>query len=195
MTTTEKKQNMRRKEIIKAIHPLLTGTPLSELSVKDICAAAGISVGTFYHYFKQKEDLAIVLWTKADEYLVESVFPNMTDEDEIENIRTYAMGITKFVEELGVERDEYVMANYKPVDRDFDENLRPEISKVTETILAGQKKGQITDEFSAEELQDYVKTAVQGVGIEWVRRGGNYSLTDKMERFLDVFLRCLKKKT
>lgn len=194
MRTVEKKQVQRRKEIIEAVMPLLETTPLNELSVKDICAAAGISVGAFYHYFERKEDLGIAVIMKADEYLTQNVFPHMTSYDEIENLRIYGMGITRQVVELGIERARFTMAYFKPSEKDLDGNLRAEPEKLTQTVRMGQEKGQIICDYPPEELAEFVHTAIQGVGLEWIRDDGAYPLLDKMEHFLDVFLRCLEKR-
>ena len=195
MKTTEKKQIKRRKEIIEAMMPILETTSLDELGVKDICTAIGISIGSFYHYFNRKEDIGIAIQIKTDEYLERSVFPNMTSFNEIENLRIYGMGITRYIAEMGAKKARLLVANSKPTDRDLDGNLRREVEKLTQTVRMGQEKGQIICGYPPEELAEFVHTAIQGVGIEWTRDDGTYSLLEKMERFLDVFLRCLEKRS
>lgn len=195
MKTTEKKQVKRRKEIIEAIMPTLEQIPLDELSIKDICTIAGISVGTFYHYFERKEDLGIAVLMKADEYLACNVFPHMTSYNEIENLRIYGMGITRYVSDIGVERARFTMAHFKPSKTDLDGNLRCQEEKLTQTVRMGQEKGQIICDYPPEELAEFVRISVQGIGVEWTRDDGAYSLIEKMERFLDVFLRCLEKRS
>ncbi len=75
------KRIKRRSEIIEKTLQLIQTTPFQELSVRDICEAAGISIGTFYHYFKQKDDLLIGLLCLVDIYMEEKVFPLLTSDN------------------------------------------------------------------------------------------------------------------
>jgi AcrR family transcriptional regulator len=61
MSKVIKKQMQRRSMIIEKLIPKLSDTPFDQLSVADICEAAEISIGSFYHYFKTKSDLLIGL--------------------------------------------------------------------------------------------------------------------------------------
>ena len=50
-------------KVLDATDRLMQKTPLDKLTVKDICAAAGVSRPTFYRYFKDKYDIAQWYWT------------------------------------------------------------------------------------------------------------------------------------
>jgi AcrR family transcriptional regulator len=85
MSKVKQKQIKRRAEIIEAAIVLMNGTPFEELSVNDICAAAGISVGSFYHYFYEESRHPIGLFGLIDDYLIEEVFPKLDHADEAQN--------------------------------------------------------------------------------------------------------------
>ena len=67
MSKVKEKQLRRRSEIIEAVIPLKGSVPFEQLSVNEICSAAGISVGSFYHYFESKDALLGTLSTLFDE--------------------------------------------------------------------------------------------------------------------------------
>lgn len=54
---TEERKDEKRRQIFKTAAEVFAGNGYHRTSVKDITDKAGISVGTFYLYFKNKEDL------------------------------------------------------------------------------------------------------------------------------------------
>lgn len=194
MSKVKEKQKQKRKEIIESITPLLMKTSINDLSIKEICKEINLSIGAFYHYFEKKDDLKICYVIQMDESFAERVFPMMNHYDEIENLRVYIEEITKGTSEMGVQRAKLV-TDLGSVEYDMEGNLRPSFVKLRETMFSGQRKGQITAEYDATELADVLFTAVQGLGIEWVRRNGTYSLEEKMKKFADIFLEGLKKQS
>ncbi len=47
-----------RQKLIDAAHSLIWANSYAHVSVEDICRAAGVQKGSFYHFFKAKSDLA-----------------------------------------------------------------------------------------------------------------------------------------
>ena len=47
----------KRRQIIASTIKLLRKTGFEKVSVRAICQNADISIGTFYHYFRDKDDL------------------------------------------------------------------------------------------------------------------------------------------
>ena len=191
MSTVKNKQKQKRKEIIEKLGPMLATTSIDDFSVQELCKAADISVGSFYHYFNQKDDLKISYILLADEHIADAVFPKMICDDEIENLRVFLMGFTEVIANIGVERSK-ITVEYGAVDYDLDGNLRPTLLKLRETISAGQMKKQITSAYSVNELAGIVYASFQGIGIEWTRRNGDFDLIERMKNFCDIFLKGLK---
>lgn len=65
-----KKAIATKTRIMNKTMSLLQETSLSDLSVREICEAAGIAKGTFYLYFEAKESVA---WAILDENLVDAI--------------------------------------------------------------------------------------------------------------------------
>lgn len=191
MSTVKNKQKQKRKEIIEKLGPMLETTSIDDLSVQELCKAAEISVGSFYHYFNQKDDLKISYILLADEHIAEAVFPKMICDDELENLRIFLLGFTEIIAKNGVERSKTTVG-YGAVDYDLDGNMRPTLLKLRDTIESGQKKKQITSEYSVNELAGIIYASFQGVGIEWTRRNGDFDLMDRMRNFCNILLKGLK---
>ena len=191
MTKVKQKFRRRRAEILEAAIPFITDTSFEEISVSDICRDLGISVGTFYHYFQKKTDLLIGLLWLIDEDLEENIFPLLTYENELDNLRLFARGWAQHVENHGIERSRLI-SGINPEDEGFPEHERPAIHKLTEIITAGQEKGQITTESSPELLTELFLLTLRSVTMDWSRRDGSYPIVDKMNAYIDVFLRAFR---
>ena len=57
MTSRQRQAAEMRNHIFESTISLIQNHPYKEISVTDICKAAGISTGNFYHYFKNKDDI------------------------------------------------------------------------------------------------------------------------------------------
>jgi AcrR family transcriptional regulator len=59
-TKRELQAEETKQRIVKAVNRLIKYIPYDKIRVKDICEEANVSVGTFYHYFKSKDYIALV---------------------------------------------------------------------------------------------------------------------------------------
>lgn len=72
-TTRQKNSKNNKQKIYDAALLLFDKYDFNTVTVDDICNYTNLSKGTFYHYFKSKEDLVIVAFIKAlDKYIKEN---------------------------------------------------------------------------------------------------------------------------
>lgn len=187
----ETKKNKRRSEIVESLIPLISSVPFEKLHVSQLCSAANISIGSFYHYFNSKNDILIGLITLIDEYMVKEVFPLLTAESELENLLHFSRGWARHVEENGIERSRLI-SQIDPRYEDFSGQKRISVEKLEELIARGQAKGEITTSRSAEELSMLFLMAMRGVTTDWSRCEGRYSVVEKMEQFISLFVVALR---
>jgi AcrR family transcriptional regulator len=181
----------KRAEIIEKVIPLMSNTPFDELSIASICEAAGISSGTFYHYFSKKTDILVGLLGLIDDYMINEVFPILTSEDEIENLKAFAHGWSVYVSTHGIDRSKLI-TNAEPSDRYVSGQKRIVITKLVEIFRSGQEKNQISRVYDAEMLAHFFLLALRGVTTDWSRHGGKYSVVDMMDIYISFFVRALK---
>ena len=191
MSKVKQKQAQRRAEIIRAAAPLIADVPFEEISIEEICAEIGLSVGSFYHYFTSKSDLLIGLLWLIDGDMQERVFPLMTNYDELENLRIFAHGWAEHVAAHGIERSRLISA-IDPDCPDLAERERPSVKKLGEVISRGQLSGQITHRVEAQELVEDFLLMLRAVTMDWSRRGGRYDVVARMDRFAAVAVRAFR---
>ena len=191
MGNVQQKQAKKRNEIMEKILPLLGDVPFEELSMKEICEVADISIGSFYHYFNRKEDLFVALLNIIDEYMEEEAFPKMKSRNEIENIRTFAYTWLKYIETHGLERSKLISA--APV-TDFtnEGKQRSSFTKLEAHIKTGQNKGQIRTDMTSSELTEMFFIFIRGLGVDWTRRNAAYNLQEKGSKYIDTIIETLK---
>ena len=191
MSKVKEKQNRRRVEILEKVIPILSEESFDDLSVSEICARIGISVGSFYHYFTKKTDLLGGFMVLIDDDIERKVVPLLTSEDEIENLRRFAHGWAEYVAEHGIERSKLISA-IDPDGNGISETDRISLEVLREHIGRGQDRGQITREQDAEELASMFLLALRGVTVDWSRRGGSYAVTEKMDAVIGFYLRAFR---
>ena len=90
-----KKSETKRTEIIAAVRHTIPEMDYRNLSVRAICDTCGISIGSFYHHFKNKEDLLSEILEEIDQYLIREVQPQLTSESASENLFRFALGFAQ----------------------------------------------------------------------------------------------------
>lgn len=191
MSKVKQKQMQRRSEIIETVIPLMNRVPFDELSVNEICETAGISVGSFYHYFEKKSDLLVGLLGLIDEHVESCVCPLMCEEDEISNLHRFAVEWAAYVDAHGLERSKLI-SSVEPSNNDMVGQKRSSVVFLESLIERGQKKGQITSEYSAAELAELYLLALRGITTDWSRNNGRYAIVDKMDMYIRLWLKGIR---
>lgn len=191
MSKVKQKQMSKRSEIIEKVIPLISSMTFDDLSIAKICEVAGISSGTFYHYFNKKTDILVGLLGLIDDYMVDEIFPLLTAEDEKENLKTFAHGWSIYVNTHGIERSKLI-TSVVPADRYVSGHKRVIITKLEEIFGSGQEKNQISLIYDAKTLTEFFLLAMRGVTADWSRHDGGYSVTDMMDKYISFFIRALK---
>jgi AcrR family transcriptional regulator len=192
MSKVREKQIKRRSEILKRVMKLTEKTPLSELSIKDICEEIGISVGSFYHYFKEKSALVCGLMELIDSYMEEQVQPQLTNESAMENLRTICLGFARHIHNSGLEQAKQISV-CKPTDVDDYGVRRPTFRMIESVVAQGQQKGEFRTDMTSEKITEMVLIAISGVTIDWSRREASYDLLERMDEYVTFFFRALLK--
>lgn len=191
MSKVSEKQQRRRSEIIEAVIPLIASVPFEELSVNEICEAAGISVGSFYHYFEKKNDMLVGLLGLIDEHLEAKVYPLLQGGESLEKLRCFALEWARYVEAHGIERSKLI-SSVVPANTDLGGRKRGSLVFLEGIMAEGQAGGSIRADLGAGELAELYLLALRAVTTDWSRNNGSYSIAGKMEGFIGIWLRGIE---
>lgn len=189
LSKQQQKSRETKNRIFQAAKEILKKEGYDALSIKNICEAAGVSNGSFYHHFKTKDDL--LSYYIEEQPSVSADYPEVprnASEAKHAVILVY-LNYVKYCEELGVA----FMANYytpknqalNPVSR----TKRPyPIVTVTSYLEKALQAKTIQTDLSLEEISTDIRMLVIGNVFEWCLRSGKTDFSGNMERSLGKYL-------
>ena len=192
MSKVAEKQLRRRSEIIEAVIPLIGSVPFEQLSVNEICSAAGISVGSFYHYFEKKSDLLVGLLGLIDEYLEEKVYPCLSEGSARDKLLSFSAYWAEYVNTHTLERSRLI-SSVEPSNTDLGGQKRSSVVFLEDIFRQGQEEGSIDTSLSPEELAELYLVALRAVTTDWSRNSGRYDIKEKMSVFIKIWLKGIEK--
>lgn len=105
MGIREKKAIATRKAILNATTELVNEKGYEHVSVEDITRRAGIAKGTFYNYFKQKDDVITEFSNSHFAGLNQKIEDIVADKDVIAGVAFYLKNFVEFIYQAGVSQN------------------------------------------------------------------------------------------
>ncbi|MDO4494081.1 MAG: TetR/AcrR family transcriptional regulator [Clostridia bacterium] len=143
----------------------------SAFTIREVCAKAGVSVGTFYTYYKNKNELILERLNRRDRFMIEEL-KNAPTEPEARMIAIAASYIDYSLERGVVSvRDVYhsMLLNGVTTVNDRETYLYRELA---DTIAAGVACGAFIPELDQQQFADTVLCALRGVNYNWCYYSG-----------------------
>jgi AcrR family transcriptional regulator len=187
----ENKFNARKKELYSQITKLISKEGFSNLTVRDICRELGISIGTFYHYFPEKGDIAWILFSDIDKYFSDEVATKFVDY-EPDNLITYCMEYGNYVISGGLEICRYIsIAPFHNKKHTYLDENRSLFQILLKILMRGVAKEQFHLNQSPLETAKMLMILLRGYSADWAKRDGDYNIVDKIEDFIKLFIKSL----
>lgn len=163
-----------RDNLMEAAFGLVRQKGLSATSVDEICAAAGVSKGAFFHHFASKEELAVAAahhWSAVTEGFFETA-PYHAPQDPLERLLGYIDlrremmdgPIAEFTCFVGTMAQEAWMTS-PPVAAATWDSMRRHGEKLVPDIEAAMAARRIAGAWSAEGLAQHIVAVTQGAFI------------------------------
>ena len=186
-----KKFEITKDKIIKAAQQLSMQNGFRSLTVKEVCEAAGVSVGSFYNCFANFNEMLLEADNNPDrKFTVQSV-EDLEGKTAKEKLYSFAEHYARLNTDTGVEDLSLLMTpNVKNTQYS---RHKPMFDIVTELFREGQENGEMTSDYSAEEMCDMMFLTMRGVAYDWCMKGGNYDLVKKTLLHVRILLHALKK--
>jgi len=187
MTIREVQAWETKQKIYDAALRILSKKGFKNMSIREICEAADVSIGTFYYYFESKNNILYKFYEKGDTYFKKEIKPILNSDDALENVRTYLLSYIKLVETDGADMVEHL---YIPDNKILKVNrAMQEILK--DIIEDGQSKKQISKKMSAEGTVKFIFVIMRGIVFDWCLYDGSYDIESYSSKFIDYITRYL----
>lgn len=177
-----------RLKITESARRLILDEGYDNVTIEEIAEHAGTSKGTFYTYFKSKQDILFQEYLQADQ-LYESLYHSFMPEQTTSS-KLYALVKAgfDFCSEKGIEMTRIVYSAQVggSESRSFASfNL---YKMVTAILEEGIQKGEVVTELSLEALVRYFGITHRSMIFEWCLMGGSFDLTaESMEYMKHMF--------
>jgi TetR/AcrR family transcriptional regulator, fatty acid metabolism regulator protein len=185
-TSRQLRANKTRKLIYDVAVKLMDDQGFAGTTIEEISKRAGVSVGTFYHYFKAKEDIFFDIFKKADDYFESVVASDLKKQAEAgasarEQVVQYFVHYAKYNTDRGLEN---INQLYNSKNQIFSRKGRYMQVLLTDLISRGQASGELSLDLSADEATDFLFISSRGVVFDWCIHNGGYDLVVKMEAYV-----------
>lgn len=180
--------------IITAATDLLKEKGMDYLTVSNICKVAGVSVGSFYHHFSNKDEVLSC-------YLSEAFLKNAAAFDRIEGddiianiIRCYEL-YNEFLTSQGFD---FVINYYTASNRSlYSRNNTisnssvnaPIMEKIRHLCVHSKETGFIRESCDLDTFLYDLTVIEKGVIFDWCICEGSYNLTSEVSRIMDNYMR------
>ena len=188
MTSRDKQAQATKNKIYKVGIRLIQKHGLDGINVNQIAKAAGISVGTFYHYYKSKLDLFMDLYRSADAHYENELAVQINGLPFDEKIQAFFKDYAAMAETNGVHLTQKM---YIPENTLFISEDRGMHTVLINTISDAQKEGLCSVSKSPEDMADELFLIARGVISDWALHEGSYDLKAKMKEMLSVYIAVL----
>lgn len=176
-----------RRAILDAAVALSRQVGFARVTVRDICQAAGVTTGAFYHHFESKEALLNQGFNSLDAYLEEAL-ASMEGRPPLERLETLLRLYAEYMEELGWE----TLALYygRRLADSAAASMSPQrytLRAMGECLEALAREGILSPSHSPEWTADFFFRHFRGVVIDWILHRGDYSLWGRLQQDYQLF--------
>lgn len=181
-----------RKRIVAAAKKLITENGFENVSIEDIAKEAEVSTGSFYTYFKKKEDVVEEL-NQSDFYRLAEITNEMEDKDLNDRLKYYCREFLAEIERVGIEIcRQWIRNNIAPVEMagsdeestKYDHDYRAMKSMLEEGI----HRGELSAATPVNELALFLNAQLYGLMVAWCMTDASVVGSDKTDAFCKIVM-------
>ena len=195
-TRRETQRQETRQSIYDAAMDLFTRKGFTRVSVDEICEKVGISKGTFYYYFRSKDQVLLEEFHKIEQ-LQEEWLERLSKKH-----RSPSLILVEFtglcfahLKGLGVKTLKVIYC--KEIDPTAKKPKRdpadqPLYTIVERLIEEGQEKGEMRADIKARSMAALWVRCYRGTAYEWCLRNGRFDLVEAGDEFAKMLVEYLR---
>ncbi|AKL95936.1 transcriptional regulator TetR family [Clostridium aceticum] len=177
-----------QEKIYRTAVELIEKKGFENITVEEICKTSNVSVGSFYNYFKSKNEILDRIFKLADDYFLNVVAANIKGVNTRDKINEFFLYYANYNVERGVD---FVKQLYTFKSNLFTTKGR-HIQAVLQTIIEeGQKKGELSTNMAPEEAVRFLFISVRGIVYDWSLHDGQYDLPEHVTKYVRLLVKVL----
>ena len=190
---TQARGEATRKAILDAAARLTREMGFHRMTVRELCQAAGVTTGAFYHHFKSKEDLLSQGFLSLDVFMERAMAP-YEDHSPLERLQVLLRSYAQFIEDLGWQT---ICLYY--IRRLTDPSISTSMAPNRYTVRAMERcladlggEGKLPPQITSDWMADFLFRHFRGAVIDWALHEGKFSLWLRLEQDYSLFARALQ---
>ncbi|MFC6322519.1 TetR/AcrR family transcriptional regulator [Companilactobacillus baiquanensis] len=194
MNKRQEQAEATKEKIKQTTLRLIKTKNFSDLSVEDITKASGVAKGTFYHYFKKKEDIILLLGLQSFVQLEDSTL--RYEEGNInERLRYYFINFMKIIEDQGIELARQWLS-YVVVPKLSESKFYKwdtDIAAIEKILRDGIDQHELAKNTPVDVIANILGTELYGMVSVWCMTDSEFVPSEWTGRFCDIQLPQLLK--
>ena len=196
MTKRQENALKTRQKLIDTAEDLLKANGFNALCVEDITKAAGVAKGTFYVYFKHKEDIVAEI-CRGYFKEIEDEISGMSNSDLIEKLSLYFDNFMKAVELYGINIcREWIRGSIDPKTAPDNTDMSKwqyDVNMLQSILINAVKNNELKKDTPVELLTHLIISELYGMMTCWCMSDGLFEPKDWTQRFSEFQLKAVLK--
>lgn len=182
-----------RKRIVAAAKKLISEKGFENVSIEEIAKEAGVSTGSFYTYFKKKEDVVEEL-NRSHFYRLAEITNEITDKALNERLQIYCRGFLSEIERVGIEIcRQWIKNNLVPVEVEIADRKNTKYNhdylSMKSLLEEGVKRGELSEKAPLDELALYFNAQLYGLMVAWCMTDAGVVGSEATDGFCEYVLK------
>ena len=177
-----KRAQKTREHLLNTSLEMMQKNGYQSVTVRDICAKADVSIGTFYSYYPSKTDLFLDIYKRADDYFADTVAVKVRGDNAKDRIVDFFGYYAQLNVDTGVD---LLSVLYNPENSWFTKK-RPMQSVLADIVSAGFAGKELVSEVPEEQIVDYLFTLARGCCYNWCINGGKTDLVAQTKLYISL---------
>ncbi len=193
MTNRQLAAQETKKRLLASAQALICAKGLANTSVAEITQMAGVANGTFYTYFKRKEDIVLALSRDMYQEVLDKAL--QCPGTFLERLAYFMVSFTDCIEKSGLKLcQEWVRHTVDPDMAEHEADggkLAFDIRSLDALLTDGVQRGELRADAPVGVLAHTLADLLYGQMLCWDMSGGAYGLAERTEEFCTIFLEPL----
>lgn len=160
------------------------------VTITQICKAANVSIGAFYHHFRSKASLIIEEgYALCDEYFEKEVMEILNGENAVEAIVDYIGYMMRYGENCGLDiMTQVYKAQITEANEFFLSEERTIVKMLHQLVQKAQDQGELDNSTHYKQIGREVLILARGITYNWCQSEGSYDITSLAKRMVRNYL-------
>ena len=188
----QKQERSRETEnaLIRAAMKLCITKDSAKVTVREICSAAGVSIGAFYHHFESRQELFTTAYKSFDTELNRHMELRCQGKEPLQALTDLLLFQVTFVaQEAAGALSQYYCAILNDDTRAAVNPDRTYYRFTHHCVQRLAEAGMLRPEYSSHKIADLCICFVRGCLIDWTLHNQNYNIVEHVRTVLPILFR------